>query len=54
METDVNKIREEAKRRYKAKIFEQAVEEYVKKLEAKRWWHVLLPFRIVIIKREKV
>lgn len=32
--------------------FRLAVDACKAKLRAKRWWHKLLPFKIVIIKRE--
>jgi hypothetical protein len=54
MELDLTQVKQEAHRRYKQKIFDQAVEEYVKKLEAKKWWHIFMPFKIVIIRRERV
>lgn len=32
--------------------YREAVDACKAKLRAKRWWHKLLPFKIVIIKRE--
>jgi hypothetical protein len=46
------KILKEAQKRVKNKIFEEAVQRKVEQLKSKKWWHKLLPYRILIIRRD--
>jgi hypothetical protein len=32
--------------------YRKAVDAYKEKLRAKKWWHYLLPFRVVFVRRE--
>lgn len=34
--------------------FREAVEIYKTKLKAAKWWHKLLPYKVVLIKRESL
>jgi hypothetical protein len=51
---NINDIRDQAEAELVEETFRAAVDACKVKLKAKRWWHKLLPFKVVIIKREEL
>ncbi len=49
---DRKAIREQALAELEDERFEAAVEAAKIKLRARRWWHALFPFKIVILRRD--
>lgn len=49
---DLNKIKAQAEKELRDENFRHAVDKYKEKLRAKKWWHKIMPFKIVIIRRE--
>ena len=47
----LQRVRNKAKEEIEAEDFREAVDRYKVKLRSQRWWHRLLPFKIIIIKR---
>ncbi len=52
MNPDVNKIKEQAQKEIDQENFRTAVEAMKQKLKRRRWWHKLLPLKVVIVRRE--
>lgn len=48
----VQEIKEQAEKELKEEQRRHDVDSYKNKLKAKKWWHKLLPFKIVLIRRE--
>jgi len=48
---NLQEIQEIAKSEIEHEEFRRAVDKCKEKIRAKRWWHKLMPFKIVIIKR---
>ena len=46
-------VREQAEDEIAEEDFNQAVADMKVKLRARRWWHALIPFRIVILRRDQ-
>ncbi len=50
--TDEYNVRKQAELEIAEENFNQAVADYKIKLRARRWWHALIPFKIVILRRD--
>lgn len=48
---DFNLIKQQAEKELHEELFRVAVNKYKEKLRRKKWWHVILPFKIIIIRR---
>lgn len=51
---DIEKIKELAQKEIQEEDFRLAINEYKIKLRKAKWWHRLFPFKIVVIRREKL
>tara|TARA_R110002020_G_scaffold182855_1_gene378685 strand:+ start:625 stop:777 length:153 start_codon:yes stop_codon:yes gene_type:complete len=49
---NLEEIKKQAESEVKNEEFRKAVDVYKKKMRAKKWWHKLVPFKIVILKRD--
>lgn len=49
---NLNQIKEQALKEIQEEDFRVAVDKYKAKLRKQKWWHKLIPFKIVIIRRE--
>ena len=50
-EFNIDQVRKEARKQIYEEEFQKAVDQYKVKLRQRRWWHVLFPWKIVIVKR---
>lgn len=50
---NIEEIKKLAKEEIKEEDFRKAVDDMKVKLRAKKWWHKLIPFKIIIIRRVK-
>lgn len=48
---DIKQIKEQAEKEFKEEQVRIAVDLYKIKLKKRKWWHVVMPYRIVIIRR---
>lgn len=48
---NLEEIKAKAESEIRAEEFRKAVDAYKEKLRAKKWWHKLFPYKIVILKR---
>lgn len=49
---DQNEIKEQALKELKEEQFREAVDKMKEKLKRAKWWHKLLPFKVIIIRRD--
>lgn len=50
---DIERVKELALSELREEQFREAVEKYKDKLRQRKWWHVVLPFKIIIIRRSE-
>lgn len=51
---DIEKIKAQAEKEISEENFQRAVQKYKEKLKQRKWWHSLMPFKVMIIRRENV
>jgi len=52
MELDSNEVKRKAIAEYKAECFREAVDKYKIKLKQRKWWHRVVPWKIMIVRRK--
>lgn len=45
-------VRQQAERELKQERFRKAVERYKERMQARRWWHRLFPYTVIITRRD--
>lgn len=50
--TDLQRARAQAERELADERFRSAVDAYKAKLRARRWWHALFPWKVIILRRD--
>jgi len=53
MNFDLDEIKDKAEQELKHEQYRAAVDAYKVKLRRKRWWHILFPWRIVVLRRDE-
>lgn len=49
----IDEIKEMAEKEIQEENLRLAIDKCKEKIKAKKWWHNLMPFKIVIIRRQK-
>lgn len=52
MSVDFEDIKAQAEKEIKEEEFREAVDKCKERIKSKKWWHFLIPFKIVFIRRD--
>ena len=49
---NIELIKKQAQEELKQEAFREAVGAYKQKLKRRKWWHKLIPYRVIILRRD--